>query len=103
MPFKNSAQARACWAQYSRDKKAGKTPKWNCHKWAHETASRVLRTKRRSKPLRKRSLRNSRRRKSPRPRSRYRSRSRQNMRRSRQLNKRSKSRKRGRKTSRRRR
>lgn len=34
MPFANPAQEKACWAQYSRDKKAGRKPKWNCHEWA---------------------------------------------------------------------
>jgi hypothetical protein len=36
MPFKNLAQQKACWAQYNRDTKAGITPKWDCHKVAHE-------------------------------------------------------------------
>lgn len=38
MPFKNEAQRRACWAQYNRDLKAGRTPAWDCHTWAHEGA-----------------------------------------------------------------
>ena len=34
MPFVNDAQRKACYAQASRDKKAGKTPKWDCKKFA---------------------------------------------------------------------
>jgi hypothetical protein len=34
MPFVSKAQERACWAQYNRDKAAGKTPSWDCHEWA---------------------------------------------------------------------
>jgi len=34
MPFVSQAQARACWAQYNRDKAAGKKPAWDCHEWA---------------------------------------------------------------------
>jgi len=37
MPFQSKSQMRACYAQMSRDKKAGRKSKWNCHKWAHET------------------------------------------------------------------
>lgn len=37
MPFKNKAQMRACFAQRSRDLKAGRRPKWNCYKWLEET------------------------------------------------------------------
>ena len=29
MPFENKSQLRACFAK--------KDPKWDCHKWAHET------------------------------------------------------------------
>jgi hypothetical protein len=37
MPFVNDAQKRACFAQYSRDIKAGRIPAWDCYKWAEET------------------------------------------------------------------
>ena len=37
MPFKSNEQRKACWSQYSKDKKAGKTPKWNCARWEKET------------------------------------------------------------------
>jgi hypothetical protein len=37
MPFKSEAQRRACWAQYNRDLKAGKTPTWNCYEWEGAT------------------------------------------------------------------
>lgn len=37
MPFVSKAQARACWAQYNRAIRAGKTPSWDCQKWADET------------------------------------------------------------------
>lgn len=43
MPFRNQAQMRACFAQRARDLSAGKTPKWDCHKWAHETPKSVRR------------------------------------------------------------
>ena len=37
MVFKSKSQARACWAQYNRDIKAGRKPKWNCHEFAKHT------------------------------------------------------------------
>lgn len=37
MPFKSEAQRKACWAQYNRDKKAGKTPSWDCKEWERDT------------------------------------------------------------------
>jgi len=37
MPFKSKAQRRACWAQYNRDKKAGRKPKWDCKEWEAAT------------------------------------------------------------------
>jgi hypothetical protein len=36
MPFVNSAQRRACYAQAAREKKEGLVPKWDCHKFANE-------------------------------------------------------------------
>lgn len=33
MPFKSNSQRKACWAQWNRDKKAGKKPRWNCKEW----------------------------------------------------------------------
>ena len=33
MPFVNDRQRRACYAQEARDKKAGRTPKWNCSEY----------------------------------------------------------------------
>lgn len=41
MPFKNKAQVRACFAQYSRDIKAGRVPSWDCYKWMKETKSPI--------------------------------------------------------------
>ena len=37
MPFVSKAQSKACWAQHSRDVKAGRTPKWNCKEWSKHT------------------------------------------------------------------
>lgn len=36
MPFVNDAQRKACYAQANAAKKQGKTPKWDCHKFANE-------------------------------------------------------------------
>ena len=41
MPFKSKSQRRACWAQYRRDKKAGKEPQWDCKKWEKETTGKL--------------------------------------------------------------
>lgn len=64
MPFVNENQRRACWAKYSRDKKAGLVPKWNCKKW--EEYSKKSNSKRKShrKKSKRNSKRKSRRRKS---------------------------------------
>ncbi len=35
MPFVSAAQRGACYAQQSRDLKAGRTPRWDCHAFAH--------------------------------------------------------------------
>lgn len=41
MPFVNQAQRKACYAQQSRDKKAGKKPSWDCAKWEKETKGKI--------------------------------------------------------------
>lgn len=35
MPFVSQAQRAACYAQQSRDLKAGRTPRWRCHDYEH--------------------------------------------------------------------
>lgn len=61
MPFVSQAQRAACYAQASRDRKAGRTPKWDCKKY--EKHSRKLRSRKtkkqttRSKRVTKRSRR----------------------------------------------
>lgn len=37
MPFKSESQRKKCWADYDRDLKAGRTPKWDCHEWANKS------------------------------------------------------------------
>lgn len=37
MPFKNNSQMRACFAQYNKDKNAGKIPAWDCYEWIHSS------------------------------------------------------------------
>lgn len=37
MPFKNSKQRAACYAQKRRDEAAGIKPRWDCKKWDKET------------------------------------------------------------------
>lgn len=37
MPFLSKSQNRACWAQYNRDIKAGRKPKWDCKEFAKYT------------------------------------------------------------------
>lgn len=37
MPFKSDEQRRACWAQYARDKKAGRKPSWDCREFERVT------------------------------------------------------------------
>ncbi len=39
MPFKSKSQRQLCYAKYSQDKKAGKTPSWDCPKWDKETSN----------------------------------------------------------------
>lgn len=61
MPFVSQAQRAACYAQASRDRKAGRTPKWNCKKYEkHSKKSRSTGSKKqkiRSKRVTKRSRR----------------------------------------------
>lgn len=40
MPFVNQKQRSACWAQWNRDKKAGRKPKWDCKEWEKHTKSK---------------------------------------------------------------
>lgn len=35
MPFVNSGQRKACYAQAARDRANGQTPRWDCHDFAH--------------------------------------------------------------------
>jgi hypothetical protein len=37
MPFQSKSQMRAAFAQEAADKKAGRKPRWNAHKWAEHT------------------------------------------------------------------
>jgi hypothetical protein len=67
MPFKNSAQIKACFAQRARDLASGIKPRWDCYKWLKETPSRIKHkksSKRRSRKSRKLSKRKSSKRKS---------------------------------------
>lgn len=38
MPFKSEKQEKLCWTLYSRAKKLGRTPSWDCEKWEKETS-----------------------------------------------------------------
>ena len=42
MPFQSEAQRRACWAQYTRDKKAGRKPSWDCREFERATKYHVI-------------------------------------------------------------
>lgn len=48
MPFVSQAQRAACYAQAARDRKAGRTPKWNCKKY-EKHRSKGTRSKRNKK------------------------------------------------------
>ena len=41
MPFTSEKQRRLCWFLYEKDKKAGKTPKWDCEEWEKHTQKRT--------------------------------------------------------------
>jgi hypothetical protein len=51
MPFANSAQRRACFAQYRRDIQRGIVPRWDCYEW--ERSGRVRKSGSRKKSERK--------------------------------------------------
>lgn len=40
MPFVSQAQRAACYAQQSRDLKAGRTPRWRCHDYEHHNSKK---------------------------------------------------------------
>ncbi len=48
MPFVSQAQRAACYAQQSRDLKAGRVPKWKCHEFEHGIHSKKTRKSLRS-------------------------------------------------------
>ena len=57
MPFQSEKQRRLCWYLYTKDKKKGKKPSWDCKKWSKETKKKKLPLykSKRSKSSRKRS------------------------------------------------
>jgi hypothetical protein len=57
MPFKSDKQRKLCWTLYRRAVKEGHTPKWDCHKFAHESAP--LKRKSSKKSLKRSSKRSS--------------------------------------------
>lgn len=54
MPFVNSAQKRACFAQYSRDVKNGRIPAWDCYEWSKRSIKKS-KGKRSKRSIKKRS------------------------------------------------
>jgi hypothetical protein len=49
MPFVSQAQRAACYAQQSRDLKAGRIPKWKCHEFEHGIHSKKRNPRRQHK------------------------------------------------------
>lgn len=56
MPFVSQAQRAACYAQQSRDLKAGHTPQWKCHEFEHGIHSKKSRKSTRGRRYQKRKV-----------------------------------------------
>lgn len=55
MPFLSESQRRYCWVLYTKAKKEGKEPQWDCRKWEHETTNKNLPYKIHNSPKSKKS------------------------------------------------